>query len=81
MTQSKKEAVERIKYLLKTQGRTGTLYPLIGNLKQFRDDDDEHKLLLFVELSECQHFLEIAVNVTRGDITGKRACLFRRFLR
>lgn len=58
VTQSKKEAVERIKYLLKTQGRTGTLYSLVGNLKQLHDDDDEHKLLLFVELSECQHFLE-----------------------
>jgi len=59
VTQSKEEAVERIRYLLKTQGRTGTLYQLIGNLKQFHDEDDEHKLLLFVELSECQHLLEI----------------------
>jgi len=59
VTQSKKEAVERMKYLLKTQGRTGTLYSLIGNLKHFHDDDEENKILLFVELSECQHFLEI----------------------
>jgi hypothetical protein len=58
ITQTKEEAVKRIKYLLKTQGRTGVLYSLIGNLKAIYPDDEEHKILLFVEMSECQHLLE-----------------------
>ncbi|TKX42299.1 hypothetical protein EXE41_17480 [Halorubrum sp. SD690R] len=58
MAEGSEEALETIKWQLKNLGRTGTLYSLIGNLKTLFPDDEEHKLLLFVELSECQHFLE-----------------------
>ncbi|QAU11653.1 hypothetical protein EKH57_02105 [Halorubrum sp. BOL3-1] len=58
MTEGSDEAVETIKWQLNNLGRTGTLYSLIGNLKVLYPDDEEQKLLLFVELSECQHFLE-----------------------
>jgi hypothetical protein len=58
-TQTKQEAVERIKYVLKTQGRTGALYALVGNLKALFPEEEEHKLLLFVEVSEADHFLEL----------------------
>lgn len=59
MTESEEEAIERIKYILKTQGRTGVLYPLIGNLRAFYPDEEENKLLFYVELSEANRLLEI----------------------
>ena len=58
MTETKKEVVERFKYVLKTQGRTGALYAIIGNLKQLYPEEEHHKLLLFVELSATKRLLE-----------------------
>lgn len=59
MTESRREVFERIKYILKTQGRYGVLYSLVGNLKSLFDDDEEHMILLFVELCEADTFLEL----------------------
>ena len=58
LAKTTEDAIESLKYVLKTQGRTGALYAVVGTLKQLYPEEEYHKLLLFVELSATKDLLE-----------------------